>query len=365
MTTIDQSGGGLTITHDAEAGTVIDGTARGDGSAVVLRRAGWRWSRTLGAWYVPRSRDRRADRPLIDRTVQLLSAAGFAVHVTIADTLRPAAQVETDRIRRQQQRAGHLAERADRAHEQAARAAARADELTGRLPLGQPILAGHHSEPAMRRHAARLREATQAAVTAQERADQARHRADTAAAATGARHDPITVANRIRDLTARQRQLQHRIDGHTRTIAVLPDGTRHTETTPPARGDGRGGLDDELARLTDQLTYWQQIRADQIAAGAATDHGPDTINPGDLVRIRGQWYRVLRINRATVRIEGEPGMNNTTPTTGSSPPPIAHRAAEQLTFAARADADGARTRGPAIRMPWAQSVSGTTAVRLC
>ena len=90
--TTDQDGDPLTITHSAAAGTMIEGTARGDGSAPLLRQTGWRWSRTLGAWYVPRSRDRRADRPLIDRTVRLLTDAGFTVRTELDDTPRPAAQ---------------------------------------------------------------------------------------------------------------------------------------------------------------------------------------------------------------------------------------------------------------------------------
>lgn len=227
------------------------------------------------------------------------------------DALRSFAEVETDRTHRQRERADRLAQRADRAQQVADHADARADELTGRLPLGQPILAGHHSEPAMRRHAARLRAATERAVTTQTDADQARAAADTAAADHGARHNPETVANRISTLTARQRQIRRRIDGATRTVAVLSDGSHQGPTTPAATGTARADLADQLSQVTDQLTYWQQVRADQIRTGTTGDYGPHSINVGDLVKLRGQWYRVRRTNTKTFRVHIEPGMNST------------------------------------------------------
>ncbi len=305
------AGDALTITHTPAAGTLIEGTARGDGAGPVLRQAGWRWSRALSSWFVPRSRDRRPDQRLIDRTVVQLTAAGFTVRTELDDELRRTAEVEADLIQRQQQRAERLARRAEHAQDTADRADARADELTGRLPLGQPILAGHHSEPAMRRHAARLRAATERAVTAQAAADQARARVDTAAAAHAARHNPVTIANRISALTAQQRRIQRHLDGSTRTVAVLPDGSRHTETTPAATGTARAELTDQLTQVTDQLTYWQQVRAEQIRTGTTGDYGPHSINAGDLVKLRGQWYRVRRTNTKTFRVHIDPGMNST------------------------------------------------------
>lgn len=301
----------LTITHTAAQGTLIVGTDRGDGAGPVLRQTGWRWSRSLGSWFVPRSRDHRSDQKLIDRTVRALTAVGFTVHTDLDDALRSTAEFEADLTHRQQNRAEQRAQQALRAQEAADQASTKADTLTGRLPLGQPILAGHHSEPAMRRHAARLRAATERAVIAQADADRARARARTAAAAQGARHDPETVANRIAALTARQRRIQRGLDGSTRTLAVLPDGTRHTEITTAATGTARGDLTDQLAQVTDQLTYWQQIRADQIRTGTTGDYGPHSVNVGDLIMIRGEWYRVRRTNTKTFRVDIEAGMNST------------------------------------------------------
>ena len=43
----------LTIPHTSAEGTLIDGTARGDDSAPVLKANGWRWGRSLGCWFHP------------------------------------------------------------------------------------------------------------------------------------------------------------------------------------------------------------------------------------------------------------------------------------------------------------------------
>ena len=91
------------------------------------------------------------------------------------------------------------------------------------------------------------------------------------------------------------------MDGHVRTLAVLGDDTRHTENTGPATGQFRDRLTARLAEVTDQLTYWEGIRAEQITTGAAAGHSQATIHPGDAVRIRGRWYPV-RANRKTVTV---------------------------------------------------------------
>jgi len=69
----------------------------------------------------------------------------------------------------------------------------------------------------------------------------------------------------------------------------LGDGTRHTETTAPATGPFRDRLTARLAEVTDQLTYWEGIREQQITTGAVAGHSQATIHPGDAVRIRGRW----------------------------------------------------------------------------
>lgn len=284
----------LTITHTPADGTLIAGTARGDGTNETLKACGWRWSRTLGAWYVPRSRDTAPPMVVIERTAQQLRAAGHDVTVDVDASRRPAAEVEADLITRQEQRTEHLATRAGRLAAAADTADQKATQLGRRVPFGQPVLIGHHSEGRMRRHYDQVDRAQHTAVDLGRAADAAAAAADTAAHTTGARYNPVTVANRIDKLKAEVR----------------------TTTRAQARAtseDYRTALTTRLTELTDQLEYWQNVRAEQITDGTTIEYGPDTVRPGDRVKVRGTWYEVIRTNRKTVTVPSGYSWTNTTP----------------------------------------------------
>jgi len=210
--------------------------------------------------------------------------------VTIQTGHRCTAEIEADRAERHQDRADGLATKAERQTAAAHTAHQRARELADQVPFGQPILIGHHSEGRMRRHAQRIHDAMDATVAAATLAEETHRRAQVAAIGTATRTNPVTVANRIDKLTAERARISRQLDGHTRTIAVMPDGTRHVETTPAATDAHRDQLTERHAVITDQLTHWEEIRTQQISTGATAGHGPHTIAQADAVQIRGRWY---------------------------------------------------------------------------
>jgi len=304
----------LTITHTPAEGTLIEGTSKGDGTNEVLKVCRWRWSRNMCAWYVPQSRDRAANQPLIDNTADQLRAAGHEVSVHIEAGYRPTAEVEADKIDRQDHRADALAAKAARLTHVEATADTRAHELAHRVPFGQPILISHHSQRKMERHYEQVERAQRAAVEIRREADAAALAAQSAASTTQSRYNALTVANRIETLAAEIRKAERNRDGSTRTISTWADGTKCTEIFSAATGSYRQKLEERVAELTDQLNYWQQIRAEQVAAGAATNYGPDTIAKGDAVKIRNSWYQVVRANKKTVTVpSGLGNWTNTSP----------------------------------------------------
>lgn len=283
------------ISHTHEDGTLIEGTERGDAAIGILKANGWRWSRNLGSWYVPRSRDSFAPRAKIDATVRALEAAGHTVTLDIDDEPRSTAQVEADRAVRAQERTEALREKAVRAEERSRAAWDRA-EATGRAlpPGGEPIKVGHHSEGRHRRALERAHSAMGAAVAANREAEEAARRAESASHTTGARYAPITVANRIDKLEADRRRL-----------------ARQKVT---ASGEWAEKLAALLARTEDQLDYWRGVHEAQIAAGEAADLGPDSVHVGDLVQIKGRyWERVVRVNKKTVTVRDTDGWENRVP----------------------------------------------------
>lgn len=69
---------GLTIRHTEAEGVAVHGTTRGDGSAAVLKAAGFRWYRNGGFWYLPGTRTPEGARRVTDAADQL-HAAGLAL----------------------------------------------------------------------------------------------------------------------------------------------------------------------------------------------------------------------------------------------------------------------------------------------
>lgn len=259
----------LTITHTHEEGTLIEGTSRGDGSAEVLKANRWRWSRNLGSWYLPHSRDANAKRWQIDQTAEALREAGFTVDLAIDNTPRATADVQADRVARAADRADALDAKADRLQATSDARHAAADRISGSIPFGQPILVGHHSEGRARRDAERIHSHTRAGFEAQKAADDARSRAKAARANTRP-EAPSTTANRIQRLGAELRKCER--NGHT----VLAE------------------------RLREQLAYWQEVREQQIADGLVVD--TSAVTAGDLVQVNGMWVQVLRANPTTLTV---------------------------------------------------------------
>lgn len=291
----------LTITHTHEEGTLIEGTTRGDGSAEVLKAHRWRWGRSIGAWYVPRSRDQNAQTYRIRTTAEALEAAGFSVAVQVDDTARAAAEVEADKAARAEDRAAALAAKAERKAAAAASAAAAHQQAADRLPEGgEPIKVGHHSEARHRRDIDRAHSTMGKAVEADRAAAAASSRAETASAATGARYAPSTVSNRIDRLQAQARKIDRSLNGY-----IADRGTPYAENIPPASGAVREHYQAEAERVADQLTYWQRVRAAQIESGEVIEYTRETISKGDYVRVgrNGGWWQVRRANPKTLTLE--------------------------------------------------------------
>lgn len=279
----------LTIKHTDVEGTLLHGTSRGDRSAEVVKGLRWRWGRSIGCWYVPRSRDVPPKRALIAQTAAALEEAGFTVAVSIDAAVAEQDEAEQRRGERADARAERLQERAER-HGAAAQQRWNASrELADRIPFGQPILVGHHSQRRAERDAERIRGHMDASVELQRKADRAAAAAAAAAADTGARHNPVTVANRIERLGAQLRADERELD------KLVPAGltvSTYEET-----------LRDRLEHTQAELEHWQGVRSQQIADGIATNYSRTNVAAGDLVKIRGRWYRVARANVKTVAVE--------------------------------------------------------------
>lgn len=306
----------LIIRHSHAEGTLVEGTSRGDGSAEILkevinpytgRARAWRWSHHLGSWYAQRSRDNAANSALIEATANALRAAGFEVEIAIDDRYRPPAQVEVDVVARQEARVAALDAKAVRAAAGSEAAGARARERTERMPLGQPILVGHHSEGRMRRAYRDIEKASRASVAAYREAQTAQARADAAANTTAVRYSPAVIRRRIERLGADLRRWQRTRDGDTRTLHTDADGVKHVEITAPATGARLAQALEEIERLEGWIRFWKQ-QLESAAAEGAQIWTAAHIKVGDQVCCAIGWDTVIKVNTKSVRVQSVRGL---------------------------------------------------------
>jgi hypothetical protein len=260
----------LFLSHSFADGTLVTGTSRGDAATEVLRAHRLRWSRHLDAWHVPRSRDRPSRG--LDQLAAALRAAGVHVELNIDDTPTLVADREASRSERADQRAQRLTAKAERLEGQAAAQRATFDQIHEAIPLGQPILIGHHSARRHRRDLDRADSAIGRMVEAQRGAAAAQRGAEIAAAEDEHRRDPRFVARRVDD--------------------------KERELRAAQRGRDQERVDEAQA----QLDYWRALRDEQLAAGQIKAWARADIEVGDLVKLRGSWYEVARTNPKTVAV---------------------------------------------------------------
>jgi len=278
----------LTITHTHEAGTLLEGTAKGDGSNVAIKAAGgWRWSRTLGCWFVQNSRDKDAVSWKIDRAARELRAAGFEVEVQIDNTARDYAQVEADKRERLEARGEALDAKAERRAAQAVAAEEYRRAMLARVPEGgEPIKIGHHSETRHRNAIDKSWNALGKSVMADRAAEEAAERAEASKVNTELRETPRAVALRLERLRTEARQWARSVESMA------------------ARGETSERHEEGLRRVNEKIEYWEQIHAQHLEAGLAGQYSKETVSKGDWVRIkRDRWSQVVRANPKTVTVD--------------------------------------------------------------
>jgi hypothetical protein len=274
----------IEIRHTHADGTLAVGTRKGDGSAEVLKGKGWRWSRSLTAWYIPRSRDELARTAVIQATADALKSAGFDVTTEIDESVtRSVEEQEDDRASRAQARAEMLQDRAERHREAAAGAWNASRRISDGIPLGQPILVGHHSERRHRRDLERMQNLASRSAEESRSAEADQRRADALAGATEFRYSVKSVGRRIGRLEAELRKVGRQLEGYTRTI----DG--YKEVHAAATGDWAERLRVRQTDLRAQIDYWRGVGRE--LAEARPTYSQETIKKGDYVRICGSGER--------------------------------------------------------------------------
>lgn len=200
----------------------------------------------------------------------------------LLDLAGPITDDDISPLDRAQDRAARLETFADHAAGRSDAAFSLAHTISDAIPLGQPILVGHHSERHARRDASRIDNAMRAGVEQSHKA--AYYQAKAAASLSHAQRlaSPPVIARRIASLQTTRRQwqrlnIQHRDAGQD--TATSQRWLEHIET---------------------RIAYETALL--ETSGGIPADAAPLEI--GGAIKFIGQWYEIVRVNKKTVTIKG-------------------------------------------------------------
>lgn len=273
----------ITIIHTLEEGTLATGDTRPH--AATLKAHGWKWGRSITAWYLPSSRDKRPNTWKIDTTIAALKEAGCPVYADLSHEAPDPAQREANRAERLDDRQTALTAKAERKEAESAASFARVDGIAGMIPMGQPILVGHHSERHHRRDLDRIDRGMRAGIAAGKEADEAARRARASEYTERHRMSGPATLRRIEKLEADRR-------------GVL----RQMETAGDYQTIGRGRASEYLADLDAEIAYWRQ-HIESLALDGFKVWGPADFARGDYVQTRFGAKKIVRVNKKSLSVE--------------------------------------------------------------
>lgn len=286
----------ITLTHTPADGTLADGTSRGDTAGAVLKANRFRFSRNLGLWYLPHSRDKSANTRLIETTAAALREAGHSVETTIDnDATRSFAEAEAERAERAEKRADRFAGYADNASTRSDARSNAGHQMLDAIPMGQPILVGHHSEKRDRSYRNRAFDNLEASFREADKAEYWTGRADAAASYQQRRENIGTTLRRIQKLEADERFWAN-------TLTTGHNSSGWTTSTPERVEE----INRRLAAVREELEHWRAHIAAAEQTGVKIWSKAD-FQKGDFARIGNHWNEIIQVNAKTLTV---PYLNN-------------------------------------------------------
>jgi hypothetical protein len=221
----------IEVAYTPAEGIVVRGTERAHAPAIKKTRDRMKWYSAGGFWYVPRTRDTVQPRWRVERLAEDLRRELPGVEVTVkydlGEGVRPAEEREVDRKERAEARADRLEERADRKASEAAATEEAARARAEQIPMGQPILVGHHSEKRDRNFREKIRAGFDKAHELSQEAAEARGGAHAARKTIERAEDPGAMQRRIDRLEAERRKILRELAGESELVSLRTLADEH------------------------------------------------------------------------------------------------------------------------------------------
>lgn len=296
----------ITITHSRADGTLAESDEYIPEDALAILKAwpgNFRWFPRVRQYGVRNTRDKAAATWKLERVAESLRAAGFEVAIEITEDERRAfAEIEAERNARADERAEHRTELAEKREAEAEAAYDASNRAVEGIPMGQPVLVGHHSQ---RRHEKALERSRNQLSKSVELSKTARYHAGRAEAAANYqqhREDIPTTLRRIERLEAEERRI---VRGLFNAKAGRSYGGSVPQDHTPEQVEEISG---NLAEVREELEYWRAHVAAAEAAGLKLWSRAD-FQKGDWVKHRDGWDLVERVNPKSLSLPTEPGWN--------------------------------------------------------
>lgn len=181
-------------------------------------------------------------------------------------------------------RAERMEDRALAANKKSMASYQKSKSITDHIPMGQPILIGHHSERRHRRDLERSDNAMRKSIEENEKSEHYGHRAEIARKKAEGKHTIPFMARRLDEAEKYIRLLERNLE--------VAKGSENK--------DWQKKLEILLTETKQKKEYWQN----EIDKAGGIKFQPDQIEIGNWVKYRGAWYKVVRINKKSVTVKG-------------------------------------------------------------
>jgi hypothetical protein len=210
---------------------------------------------------------------------------------------------DTSLVERAEERADRFVDYKDKRISDAERAQEAVSRIADNIPLGQPILIGHHSERHARKDAERIENGMRKTVKMWHTAKYWEDRAKGALRHAKYKELPGVRHRRIKGLEADLRRYQNSFTPDPKTKPQMWDGEEHVWITNGSRG-GRWAKSSSLPAIEQQSRRWIEHLQNRIAyekamlgeAGGIAA-AQFTIEVGGRVLVADEWVVVLKLNR--------------------------------------------------------------------
>ncbi|OPY56071.1 MAG: hypothetical protein A4E49_00305 [Methanosaeta sp. PtaU1.Bin112] len=255
-----------------------------------LKANGFKWSGRQKLWYAKEQPYR----------VELLNSIA-TYEGEIGERLTFAEKIDR-KTTKAEDRAEYFGEKAEKAHEEASNLLEIAHKMADVIPLGQPILVGHHSEKRDRNYRARIDNKYRKAFETEDKAKYCEHRASAALETIDRTFDVGVILRRIKKLEVQQRSNLLESDKHiARWEAAL---FRFKAGIDSERYDilSRKFLESNERRYElpqEQIDYWKaKVEESGVKVWSKSD-----FTKGEIIKTRFGPAQVLKTNPKTVKVE--------------------------------------------------------------